>query len=92
MKGENFMLHNGDMLLNVHSVEECVGACPMHKPSDHHMRDWPLDWRGDKGIFERLCPHRIGHPDPDSERHALEYDELVGVGVHGCDGCCSHTG
>lgn len=77
------------MRLVMHSREDCVGRCPLHKPSGHHMRDWPLVWRGDKGIFERMCPHGIGHPDPDSIRRAVEYNEDLHAGVHGCDGCCS---
>lgn len=76
-------------LVNVHPETECVGSCPIHKPSGHHMRDWPLVWRDAKRIFERTCPHGVGHPDPDSLRHAVEYDEDWTVGVHGCCGCCS---
>lgn len=53
------------------------------------MREWPLHWRSDRGIFERICPHGIGHPDPDCMRFYLEYHEDISAGVHGCDGCCS---
>jgi hypothetical protein len=77
------------VLINVHTEAACVGPCPLHKPSEHHMRNWPLVWRDDRGIFERTCPHGIGHPDPDSLRRAVEYDEDTYAGVHGCDGCCS---
>lgn len=82
-------------LHNVHLPDRCYGRpCVIHNPSDHHMRDWPLHWRDDRGICERICPcphgpgahddgshcgHGIGHPDPDQ----------LGDGVHGCDGCCS---
>lgn len=76
------------LTIRFHPESECVGPCPLHKPSDHHMRDWPIVWRGDKGIFERTCPHGIGHPDPDSLRRAVEYYEDAYAGVHGCDGCC----
>lgn len=70
---------NGQFLENVHSVRSCTGPpCVIHSPSDHHMRDWPLYWRNDASKFERICPHGIGHPDPDD----------LGPGVHGCDGCC----
>ena len=44
------------------------------------MRDWPQHFRDDRGIMERICPHGVGHPDPD--------DYLAGDGMHGCDGCC----
>lgn len=76
-------------LINVHSRDRCEGqACVIHNPSDHKMRDWPLNWRGDRGLMERICPHGIGHPDPDD----LAYQDPDGskaIGVHGCDGCCA---
>jgi hypothetical protein len=37
-----------------------------------------------------VCPHGIGHPDPDS----MEWLGRIGVaddGVHECDGCCQRT-
>jgi hypothetical protein len=87
-------LPNGQRLHNVHPSAQCEGrACCIHNPSDHHMRDWPMVWRPDRGLMERTCPHGIGHPDPDHMAYVLtmpgwvdEYDS----GVHGCDGCCMH--
>lgn len=75
-------------LENVHSSAVCEGrACVLHNPSDHHMRDWPLNWRGDKGQMERTCPHGTGHPDPDDLAwHASQGRDWLGI--HGCDGCC----
>jgi hypothetical protein len=76
-------------LRNVHDPARCEGQpCVIHNPSDHHMRDWPLNWRGDTRIMERLCEHGIGHPDPDD----LEYQKTIEkewVAIHGCCGCCS---
>lgn len=76
----------------VHSKDRCTGPCPIHNPSDHHMKDWPLHWRDDRGIFERMCEHGVGHPDPDT----IEFIRRIrGEGpaeteaVHGCDGCCA---
>lgn len=37
-------------------------------------------WRDDRSFMERICPHGVGHPDPDDE-HADP--------IHGCDGCCN---
>lgn len=78
----------GAVLVNVHPPERCAGRpCVIHAPSDHHMRDWPTNWRGDTRIMERMCPHGIGHPDPDD----VAYNESAGrdwIGVHGCDSCC----
>lgn len=53
------------------------------------MKDWPMNIRIDRGaLTERMCPHGIGHPDPDS----LAWMKRSGSndnGIHGCDGCCS---
>lgn len=69
----------------VHSPLKCMGAhCTIHNLSDHIMRSFPQHWRGDRGIMERICPHGIGHPDPDE--YKLKLDDYEGV--HGCDGCC----
>lgn len=72
-----------------HPAGKCKGRpCCIHNPSDHHMRDWPLNYRPDKGQMERICPHGVGHPDPDD----AAYWESIGKGhmnIHGCDGCCS---
>lgn len=70
-------------LVNVHDETKCWGtACVVHNPSEHHLRDWPLYWRNDRKIFERICPHGVGHPDPDDVAY-------TGDGVHGCDHCCA---
>lgn len=75
-------------LTNVHPRSACAGRhCVVHNPSDHHMRDWRLNWRGDRGLMERLCPHGVGHPDPDD----LAYQVSIGQtwqSAHTCDGCC----
>jgi len=80
---------NTDQHLNVHSQSDCRGeVCPIHAPLDHHMLDWPMHWRSDRKIFERACPHGIGHPDPSdmATKSFLTADD--GWDVHGCDGCC----
>lgn len=74
---------SGQLVL-VHAADVCQPPCCIHAPSDHHMQTWPLHWRGDRGIMERLCSHSVGHPDPDDARVRLRRGE----GVHGCDGCC----
>lgn len=74
---------------NVHAEMLCAGRpCPAHNPSEHHMRRWTLHWRGDRGILERICPHGIGHPDPDQREFWNETGQEW-QGVHGCDGCCT---
>ena len=75
-------------VLMTHPATECVGrACVVHNPSDHKMKNWTLNWRGDRRIMERLCPaHGVGHPDPDDAayRASIGDDDTV----HGCCGCC----
>lgn len=80
----------GQKLVNVHPPEACSGEyCVIHNPSDHSMRDFPTLWRSDRGIMERICPHGVGHPDPDDQAYITSVrGEGHMEGVHGCDGCC----
>lgn len=79
--------------LIVHAKEECDDnePCVIHNPSDHHMADWLLNWRGDRHLMERICEHGVGHPDPDHIRHvvSLDFQEATSQMIHGCDGCCT---
>lgn len=86
--GELHVLEHSSEKLYTHSASQCKGnRCTIHNRSDHRMRSFPQHWRSDRQIMERICPHGIGHPDPD------EYRVLTGAdrGVHGCDGCCGPT-
>lgn len=75
-------------LWSVHPANRCAGRpCVIHNPTDHHMRSWALHWRDDRKLFERICPHGIGHPDPDQYYYWNETGQGW-QGVHGCDGCC----
>jgi hypothetical protein len=94
MGKKEYITGTGQRITNVHDASKCQGRpCVIHNPSNHHMRDWPTHWREDRRIMERICPHGIGHPDPDD----LAYQKSLlpkGVkgdylGIHGCDGCCS---
>jgi hypothetical protein len=70
-----------------HRKDQCRGGhCPFHNPSDHIMVDWDMFLR-ETGLIERICPHGVGHPDPDSAAF-LNANGGGGYGVHGCDGCC----
>lgn len=77
-------LVGGQILIGVHSPDICVGQfCTIHNFSNHHMVDWPQNWRPGfyHAYMERICPHGIGHPDPDE----IYIEEIA---VHNCDGCC----
>jgi hypothetical protein len=75
-------------LVNVHHISKCAGRpCCIHNPSGHHMVEWPMHWREDRYLMERICEHGIGHPDPDH----LKFVDPMGIrgeAIHGCDGCC----
>ena len=83
-------LGEGLELRGVHPTSACEGrGCAIHDhPSDHPLKDAPMNWRTDRQILERICDHGVGHPDHDS---AL-YMQSIGHGIeniHGCDGCCA---
>ena len=70
--------------LATHAPSSCAGRpCVVHNPSDHPMSKFPTLWRSDRDIMERICPHGVGHPDP---------DDLSADRSHGCDGCCGGGG
>lgn len=89
-----FGAYAGKVQLKVHDENACIGPfCTVHNPSDHPLRDAPLQWRADRGLMERRCGHGVGHPDPDD----LAFKRLImtesdfaarGFELHGCDGCC----
>jgi hypothetical protein len=86
-------MSDGRTLLT-HNASLCAKDefCSIHKPSNHSMVDFPRLWRADRGLMERVCPHGIGHPDPDDiafkERTIVNFKDYA-FGVHGCDGCCA---
>lgn len=79
--------------VSVHERGTCHGEfCSIHNPSDHPLKDAPLNWRGDRGLMERICACGIGHPDPDGlafmEATDPEQYARQAPDVHGCCGCC----
>ena len=78
---EPFYLEHQNYGFNkMHDMKKCAGQfCTIHNRSDHSMRSFPQVYRWDKALMERICPHGIGHPDP---------DEINPDTVHGCEGCC----
>jgi hypothetical protein len=88
---KRYLLPGGQEILNVHDESDCEDqpACIIHRPTEHHMSDWPLHWRGDRGIFERICSHGVGHPDPDQFYYWEKRGLMPAEAVHGCDSCCA---
>jgi hypothetical protein len=90
---DGYLLPEG-YVMQTHRRALCAGdICCVHNPSDHPLRDAPRNWRGDRGLMERVCPHGIGHPDPDDlayKRRTMDPKAYRNhaYGVHGCDGCC----
>lgn len=83
---ENWTDGTGQRVL-VHDKERCAGqTCTIHNPSDHPMKDFPTHWRDDRKIMERICPHGVGHPDPDDAAFRATRGDTDTS--HGCDGCC----
>ena len=79
-------------LATTHDPSKCAGQpCSIHNRSNHSMRMFPQHWRGDRMLMERICPHGIGHPDPDHLSHTERVHGLEAMlieAIHGCDGCC----
>ena len=83
---ERFKFANG--VAGVHGADKCSGDhCCIHRPSLHSMVEEPMVLH-EGGLVDRLCAHGTAHPDPDSVAH-FERRGIVGMGEHGCDGCCS---
>lgn len=82
----DYILENGSLKLKfVHDSSLCVGRpCTVHNKTDHTMRAFQQWWRSDRRIMERICPHGVGHPDPDD----FKIFQGVDNGDHACDGCC----
>lgn len=83
--------HGKQKLSNVHSITGCAGhPCPIHNRTDHHMRSFPQHWRPDRCIMERICPHGVGHDDPDCLLSRVRLGREA-EGIHGCCGCCGRA-
>jgi hypothetical protein len=93
---DGLWLHNriyvdgtGQVIGMVHLKKHCRGRpCPIHNPSDHSMRGFRTHFRTDRYLMERICPHGVGHPDPDDLAFQKKAMPDRASGVHGCDGCC----
>jgi hypothetical protein len=88
---ERLVSEDGDGVLKTHAAnDDCFTyGCVVHNPTrDSVMAGFPLNWREDRGIMERICPHGVGHPDFDSANYNIRAG-AARLNSHGCDGCCS---
>lgn len=64
-------LSSGQSVFGFHESGRCLGEhCPVHKPSNHALREFPLRFNFDAFVFERIVPTEDGNgedfiPDPD---------------------------
>jgi len=66
-------------------------GCMVHNPDADwigNIENWPYSPRAD-GRMERVCPHGVGHPDPNAARYLEKVAPNLAPWVHGCDGCCA---
>ena len=78
------------VLRGVHARAVCAPyRCWLHAPSPHRLSRAPVVIRTDWWfLVERICPHGLGHPDPDDIAYHHRSGR-VGIESHSCDGCCS---
>lgn len=92
--GRGYCTGTGQWLDNVHMPsDDCrVYGCVIHHTRVHPMRGFRTHWRGDRGIMERMCPHMVGHPDPQDLnfiRRTRGADAASMESIHGCcEGLC----
>lgn len=86
----------GNLAMRTHSPRVCVGRrCVIHNPSDNvaNRQGWPYNWRGDRGLMERICTHGVGHPDVDDVAWQNSVYPERAAAIHGCcqEGCCARN-
>ena len=83
--GRLVQLEHTDTWIVCHDPADCrYQPCTVHNRTNHHLRHFPQQWRADRQLMERVCPHGVGHPDPDD----INVLGDPAWSVHGCDGCC----
>ena len=66
-------------------------GCVIHAPTEiaiENVEGWPYNIREDRTplLIERICPHGIGHPDPDQASFNIRAGREA-ENIHGCCGC-----
>lgn len=81
-------------------LEDSFNVSMFHSKSHPKAGDWdeifskPMQWgelRRETGLFEYVCEHGCGHPDPESAKEIADrYGHDIKYWLsHGCCGCCS---
>lgn len=74
------------VFLTHHNASVCAGErCPLHNPSDHSLRDYPLDWDARGGVMVRVLPDGGTEIDPDEYR--LRGPKYLYRNAAKCKGC-----
>lgn len=87
---EQVILESGQVL-QTHERGQCFGQwCAVHQPMPGPWAEWPRQWRQDRSIMERKCPHGVGHPVAEMYDFAVAQGRAYDL-VHGCcrDCICS---
>lgn len=90
LSGRALELSSGTVLRNPHNDEQCAGrSCPIHNPSDHPYRDFPLDFNGTNMV--RVDPDSEGgvRIDPDDYEFNKENVAILRNSVE-CLNCETH--
>ena len=87
---EHYKLGDGRILLH-HDIQDCEPPCVFHSPIRDVKYDWPLIWRADRQLVERVCPCGIGHPATEQVERVRQQKgdgAASSMSVHGCCGAC----
>lgn len=100
VKGEQLTLEEGRVLYH-HPRLVCERTperpCPLHRPSNHKLKNRPIDWVDELKAIVRVCEHDQAHPDPDDLYFKLAKGDpslrapIAFLISHPCDGCCGMT-
>jgi hypothetical protein len=72
-----FLVETDTIVFGVHPKDWCSGACVVHNPSDHRMREFPLHFDTVKKSFYRACPHGLLHQDWDERYYWIRQLETA---------------
>lgn len=71
-------------VLTHHAQADCSGVCPLHAPTNHQFRQYPLDWKQDWGIMVRLV---AGQTIPDPDDYHVRHGGYILVNSFYCEDC-----